>query len=254
MRPMLLWTFPVAAWLLAFLVFLAISAVRGVPRTARLATLPRSPYLPRVVLEFGYWMLNAPAAACARLGVTPNAITTLSLLLSLAGAIALGLGHFFAGGWLLLIAFMCDAWDGIVARKTGTASIAGEFYDATVDRYSDLFAFCGLMYYYRDDAAPWLLAAAALVGSTLTSYTRAKGESVGIDPNVGSMQRHERAVYLGGGCAIGPIVAHYTERGLGHPRYFLVLAALALVAVSANVTAVRRARFVLAALARREAA
>jgi CDP-diacylglycerol--glycerol-3-phosphate 3-phosphatidyltransferase len=251
---MLLWTFPVAAWVLAFLVFVAIAAVRGLPRTARLGTLPRSPYLPRLVLEFGYWVLDAPANVCVRLGVRPNAITTVSLLLSLAAAVALGRGHFAAGGWLLLGGAMCDAWDGLVARKSGTASIAGEFYDATIDRYNDLFCGLGLTYYYRDDAIAWLLAAAALVGAMLVSYTRAKGESVGVDPNVGSMQRHERAVYLGSACAIGPIVAHYTERGAAHPRYFLVLVALALVALSANVTAVRRARFVLQALARRQAA
>jgi CDP-diacylglycerol--glycerol-3-phosphate 3-phosphatidyltransferase len=251
---MLLLMFPVAAWLLAFVVFLLLSAVRGVPRTARLALLPRSPYLPRVVLEFGYWVLDAPANACVRLGIAPNSITTLALVLSLAGAVALALGHFCAGGWLLLVGFMCDAWDGIVARKTGTASAAGEFYDATIDRYSDLICFFGLLYYYRDDAAPWLLAAAAVVGATLTSYTRAKGESVGVDANVGSMQRHERAVYLGASCAIAPIVAHYTERSAAHPRYFVVLVALGLIALSANVTAIRRARFVLQALARREAA
>jgi CDP-diacylglycerol---glycerol-3-phosphate 3-phosphatidyltransferase len=248
MRPMLLLISPVAAWVLMFFVFLALSAVRGFPQTARLQKLTRSPYLPRVILEFGYWMMDAPANVCVRLGITPNMITTLSLILSLGGAILVGGGHFFAGGWTLLVAFMCDAWDGIVARKTNASSDAGEFFDATVDRYSDIFAFVGLMYYYRDDFYVWLLAAAALVGSTLTSYTRAKGESVGIDPNVGYMQRHERAVYLGGACAIGPIVAHYSERGVAHPRYFLVVAVLVLLALLSNVTAVWRARFVLGGL------
>lgn len=251
---MLVWTLPVALWVFGFLVFLAIAAVRGMPRTARIEKLSRSPYLPRVVLEFGYWMMDTPANAFVALGISPNAITTLSLVLSLAGGIALGMGSFFAGGWLLLFGFMCDSWDGMVARKTGKSSEGGEFYDATIDRYNDLFAFLGLMYYYRGDLLMWLLAAAALVGSTLTSYTRAKGESVGIDPNVGYMQRHERGVYLGGGCAIGPIVAHFTERGVVHPRYFLVLAVLILMAPLANVTAIWRARFVLSALARREAA
>jgi CDP-diacylglycerol--glycerol-3-phosphate 3-phosphatidyltransferase len=250
---MLFWTIPVAFWVLMFLVFVAITAVRGVPKTARIDRIARSPYLPRIVMEFGYWMMDAPARGFVRLGVTPNTITTLSLLFTLAAAVLLGMGRFCEGGWALIFGFICDAWDGIVARKTGTSSEAGEFYDATVDRYNDLFVFLGLMYYYRNDPLPLFLATAAMVGSTLTSYTRAKGESVGVDPNVGWMQRHERGVYLGIGTAVAPIVAHYTERGVEHPRFYLAIAVLALMALTANVTAVWRARFVLAGLHKRGA-
>jgi CDP-diacylglycerol--glycerol-3-phosphate 3-phosphatidyltransferase len=249
----LFWTLPVAFWFLMFVVFLALSAARGgVPRTARIDRIARSPYLPRVIMEFGYWMLDMPANACVRLGITPNAITTLSLVFTAAAAACFAAGRFFEGGWALLIGFMCDAWDGIVARKTNVSSEAGEFYDATIDRYNDLLAFLGIMYYYRNDPVPLLLAAAALVGSTLTSYTRAKGESVGIDPNVGWMQRHERGVYLGFATCTAPILAHFIEPGVAHPRHFAVIAALALMAVTANVTAVWRARFVLAGLSKRE--
>jgi CDP-diacylglycerol--glycerol-3-phosphate 3-phosphatidyltransferase len=251
---MLFWSLPVAFWVLMFLVFLGITAFRGVPRTSRIDRIARSPYLPRIVMEFGYWMMDAPANVCVRLGVKPNTITTLSLLLTFTAAILFGAGRFFEGGWALIFGFMCDAWDGIVARKTNAASIAGEFFDATVDRYNDLFAFLGLMYYYRNDPIPLSLAGAALVGSTLTSYTRAKGEAVGVDPNVGWMQRHERGVYLGFATAVAPIVAHYTERGVAHPHYFLVVAALALMAVTANVTAIWRARFVLQGLSARRSA
>jgi CDP-diacylglycerol--glycerol-3-phosphate 3-phosphatidyltransferase len=250
---MFIWTLPVAFWVVSFLVFLAITAVRGMPRTARIDRITRSPYLPRVVMEFGYWMLETPARACVRLGIRPDAITWLSLFLTIGAGIAIGRGSFFVGGWLLIIGFLCDACDGMVARKSGTSSAAGEFFDATIDRYNDLIVFLGLMYYYRADALPLALAAASLIGSTLTSYTRAKGESVGVDPNVGYMQRHERGAYLGFTVATAPIVAHYFERGVAHPRFFLVVAALALLAVTSNVTAVWRARFVLSALGRGEA-
>jgi CDP-diacylglycerol--glycerol-3-phosphate 3-phosphatidyltransferase len=250
----LFWTLPIGFWVLMFFVFLGLSAVRGVPRTARIDRIARSPYLPRVVMEFGYWMLDVPANACVRIGLSPNTITTLSLLFTLAAAVLFGTGHFAEGGWALLTGYMCDAWDGIVARKTNRSSLAGEFYDATVDRYNDLFAFLGLMYYYRNDVVPLLLATAALIGSTLTSYTRAKGEACGVDPNVGWMQRHERGVYLGISSAAAPIVAHFTERGAAHPRFFVVVATLALMAVTANVTAVWRARVVLDGLGKRDRA
>src|SRR4030095_1510619 len=144
-----------------------------------------------------------------RLGRTPNMITPLSLVFTVAAAALFGMGRFAEGGWALLFGFMCDAWDGIVARKTNRSSVAGEFFDATVDRYNDLFAFLGLMYYYRNDLVPLVLATAALIGSTLTSYTRAKGEACGVDPNVGWMQRHERGVYLGLATVTAPILAHF---------------------------------------------
>lgn len=236
-----------------FFVFLAISAVRGAQRTARIDAIASSPYLPRVLMEFGYWMMDAPANACVRLGIRPNTITTLSLLFTLTAAVLFGMGHFAEGGWAMIFGFMCDAWDGIVARKTGVSSMAGEFYDATIDRYNDLFAFLGLMYYYRNDPVPLLLATLALIGSTLTSYTRAKGEAVGVDPKVGWMQRHERGVYLGLGTTLAPVAAWFTERDATHPRYFLTIAALALMALTANVTAVWRTRFVLAGLSKRGA-
>ncbi len=236
-----------------FGVFLVISAVRGMQRTARIDRIARSPYLPRVVMEFGYWMIDSPANAFVRLGITPNSITTLSLLFTITAALFYGAGLFFEAGWALVFGFLCDAWDGIVARKTNTSSPAGEFFDATIDRYNDLFAFLGIMYYYRNDPLPLAFATLALVGSTLTSYTRAKGESVGIDPNVGWMQRHERGVYLGLSTTMAPVVAHFTERGAERPHYYLVVAVLALIAFTANVTAVWRARFVLAGLSKRAA-
>lgn len=250
---MLYWSLPVAFWVVMFFVFLGITAVRGVPRTARIDRIARSPYLPRIVMEFGYWMIDAPARGLVRLGVTPNTITTLSLLFTAAAAVLYAGGRFAEGGWALITGFLCDAWDGIVARKTNRSSMAGEFYDATVDRYNDLFAFLGLMYYYRNDPLPLALASAAMIGSTLTSYTRAKGEAVGVDPNVGWMQRHERGVYLGLASALAPVVAWFTERDAAHPHFFSVVAVLALMAVTANVTAVWRARFVLNGLAKRGA-
>src|SRR6185312_8766026 len=91
-RRMLFWSLPLAFWFLMFGVFLVISAVRGMPRTARIDRVTRSPYLPRVVMEFGYWMMDAPANLFVRLGITPNAITTLSLLFTITAAACYGAG------------------------------------------------------------------------------------------------------------------------------------------------------------------
>ena len=241
-------------WFFGCIYFLIRSAIFGFDRTERIDKVAKSPYLPRVIMEYGYWMFTLPIAFCLRVGLTPNMLTYLSLILTGAAAVALGMGHFSLGGWTLFIAFMCDAWDGMVARRTNTSSIGGEFLDATIDRYNDLLGFLGLMFYYRNDPLPLALATASLIGSTLVSYTRAKGEAVGVDPNVGYMQRHERAVYLGIATCIAPVVAAFVEPGVAHPQYRLVVATLALIAAGTNFTAIWRARFVLAGLRRKAGA
>lgn len=237
-----------AFWVVSFVFFALRAALVGMPQTERIGRLSISPYLPRLVMEFGYWMFTLPIALLVRIGVTANMVTAASVGFTVLAAIAYGGGHFAVGGWTLLLAFSCDAWDGIIARQTGTTSPAGEFLDSTVDRYNDLIGFFGFMYYYREDPIPLALAALAAVGSTVTSYARAKGESVGIDPNVGYMQRHERAVYLGAPSVFAPLVALWLEPGVAHPRYHFVICSLALLAVLTNLTAFMRTRYVLVRL------
>lgn len=238
-------------WVVAFAFFALRAAIVGAPRTERIGRLAVSPYLPRLVMEFGYWMFRLPIAVLLRLGVTADMVTAASTLFTVVAAFLFGSGRIALGGWMLLLAFSCDAWDGMIARARGTSSPSGEFLDATVDRYNDLIAFFGFMYYYRADPLPLAFAALAAMGSTVTSYARAKGESVGIDPNVGYMQRHERAVYLGGPAVFSPFVAAWLEPQATHPRHYLVIVALALLAVLTNLTAFLRTRFVLVRLRER---
>ncbi len=235
-------------WIAAFFLFAFKCAIWGMPRTERIDRIAKSPYLPRIFMEFGYWMFTLPISICVKLGITANAVTVGSMLLTIAAAFAYGNGAFALGGWTLFFAFTCDAWDGIIARKTNTSSPSGEYFDSTIDRYNDLIGFLGFMYYYRNDPFPLFWVAAAMVGSTLVSYTRAKGEAVGIDPNVGYMQRHERAVYLGLSSVFAPFVAAFVEPNVEHPRYHLVVGTMALMAVLTNITAIWRARVVLRGL------
>lgn len=237
-----------AFWLASFVVYCVRCALFGMDRSARIDQLYVSTWLPRIFLEFGYWMFRIPVALCIALRITPNMITFGSMLLTVAAAVLIGLGHFAVGGWTLLFAFTCDSWDGIVARATNTSSRGGEFFDSTIDRYNDLITFFGYLYYYRD--VPWALViiAPAMVGSTVISYARAKGDAVGVVANQGYMQRHERAVWLGIGTAVAPIVAAYAEAGSQRPLYHLVLFVMGMLAVLTNITAVWRIRVVMHAL------
>jgi CDP-diacylglycerol--glycerol-3-phosphate 3-phosphatidyltransferase len=208
----------------------------------------RTGALPNIAIEFGYWVLTPFVPVFRRLRVTPNTLSLLSLPVALTSAVTLGLGHFGVGGALLLLAFSLDAWDGLLARETAGDCDAGEVVDATVDRYNDVIVMLGFLYYYRHDLVPWLIAGAALVGTVLVSYTRAKGQAFGIDTNFGSLQRHERGLSLAIAAMIAPAVAMLAGEPVEHPLYYAVIVALAVVAIGTNITAVSRARFVITTL------
>ena len=237
-----------AFWIFSFLVYLVRCAIFGMDHTPRLDQLTKTPWLPRVVMEFGYWMFRIPVRLCIVLGITPNMITFMSFVLTVVTALLVGLGHFGMGGWALLFAFTLDSWDGLVARATNQCTPAGEFFDSTVDRYNDIITFLGFLYYYRDQPLPLALTALGLIGSTVVSYARAKGDAVGVNANVGYMQRHERAVWLGGGTALAPIFAAYLEPGASRPVYHLVVLVMGLLAAMTNVTALWRIAVVMRAL------
>jgi phosphatidylglycerophosphate synthase len=141
--------------------------------------------------------------------------------------------------------------DGMVARLAGTSSDRGEYLDAFIDRYADFFCGLGFMWLYRSDPLPLALAAAGMIGSSVMGYARAKGEAVGIDPNVGFAHRHERGVILGLTTVMSPIFDAFVEPGVAHPRHYMVIVGLAIVALLTNVTAVWRAQFVLSRMSKK---
>ncbi len=218
--------------------------VKGHYEPDRLKKEPGSVFLGRFFLEFGYWCFDPMEKAMLAAGVTPNQLTAASLLCSLGGAAAFATGRFTMGGWLVIACAILDALDGMVARSRGTASDAGELIDAAVDRYAEIATFAGIAAYYRSYPIGFWLALTSMGGALLVSYARAKGEISGIDARMGSMNRAERAVYVGVAGVLAPSLARWLEPGLAHPSYHLMLISLALVALLANVTAVRRFTFI----------
>jgi phosphatidylglycerophosphate synthase len=239
-----------AYWILGLLVFSLRSAARGVPRSARFDKLGRSRVIPRFILEYGYWQLRMQLKVFQKLGFSPDGITLLSLVLAIAGAVLIGSGSFGLGGWMMFLSFFCDAFDGLLARELGLSSPRGEFIDSVVDRYADVITGLGFMYYYRNDALGAAACGFYLIGSTVMGYAKAKGEVMGVDPNVGVMQRHERAVYLGVSTVVAPFASLLIEPDATHPRFHLALAALVLVAFFTNVTSIWRIAYVLRRLPR----
>jgi CDP-diacylglycerol--glycerol-3-phosphate 3-phosphatidyltransferase len=145
------------------------------------------------------------ARVMGRLGVHPNTVTILGLLLQAGVGILFGLGYTAVGGWLLLIVAPVDALDGAVARVVGKQSSFGAFLDSTLDRLADAGLILGLTAYYlgQEASTEVVLLLISLVAVMMVSYTRARAESLGFPCKVGLLTRMERILLIGGMLVIG---------------------------------------------------
>lgn len=134
----------------------------------------------------------------ARLGVTPNLLTVLGCLGNVLAGGLLTQGWFVAGGLTMLVFSLFDGFDGALARATGRVSAFGSVFDATLDRVSEAAVLFGLVVYFsgRGDRTLTLVVVAALVGSFLVSYVRARVEIVGAKLVEGLFTRGVRVAFL----------------------------------------------------------
>ena len=130
------------------------------------------------------------------LGIHPNTLTLIGLLINVGAAWALGLDRFVLAGVIMLVANIFDFIDGKVAHITNTVSRFGAFWDSTLDRFSDISLFLGLIYLYADLRRTdyVMVAALAMMFTIMTSYASARAESLIDKCKVGFMQRPERIV------------------------------------------------------------
>lgn len=136
----------------------------------------------------------------AGLGLTPNALTVIGVVLNIAVAVIIAIGQAQVGGALLLVASAFDMLDGAVARATGASSRFGGFLDSTLDRYSEAVVYGGVLIYLLDrpdDAKTGaILVFLASAGALLISYARARAEAAGYTASVGLAARPERVILL----------------------------------------------------------
>lgn len=143
------------------------------------------------MLHVGQWL--------ARTGMTANMATLIGFLLNAGVAAVIASGHPRIGGVLLLIASAFDMVDGAIARATGSVSKFGGFFDSTLDRYSEIVVYIGLLIWLnetRDDHIGALLILIAATGALMISYARARAEAIGYGASVGLVARPERVVLL----------------------------------------------------------
>jgi CDP-diacylglycerol--glycerol-3-phosphate 3-phosphatidyltransferase len=149
------------------------------------------PFIRRYLLLLGQ--------AVARTGISPNALTVIGVVLNALVALVIALGELRLGGVFLLVASGFDMVDGAVARATGAVSKFGGFLDSTLDRYSEVIVYVGLLIYLIDTDDADLGAVLVLLSATgalLVSYARARAESAGYGATVGLFARTERVILL----------------------------------------------------------
>jgi len=194
----------------------------------------------------GYLKIIAPVADwMVERRINPNTITTVGTLCSMATGVIYATGHIRIAGWVLGLTALFDVLDGTVARRTGRSTTFGAFYDSTLDRVADGAVLGGLTVFFARNnvlqavptwtATPMIgILLLGIIGTFLTSYTRARAESLGIDAKVGILQRPERVTLLSAPQALFGLALNG----------WVLIAICVLLSVTAWITAVQRIIFV----------
>jgi len=160
-----------------------------------------------------------------RMGARPNHLTVLGLGVSVAAAYVFSVGRLRWAAVLLAVAGLFDFFDGAVARLAGSESDYGAFLDSVVDRYSDVAVLLGVLVLYQQQGNMMgaVLTMATLAGTVMTSYTKARAQSISVRCDIGVVERPERLIALIAGAT-----------------FHVLTPVMALLAVLTNVTALQR--------------
>jgi phosphatidylglycerophosphate synthase len=234
-------------WLIGLLVFSVRSAIWGVRHDRELESRGRSILIGNFLKSFFSWIVRPLWRLVLASGISPNGITLIAMLLGGAAGVSVAAGRFALGGWLFLLSGILDTFDGRLAREQNRVTPAGAAFDSLLDRYADGAMLIGLTFYFRGS---WALipALAAIFGTSMVPYVRAKAESFGIPMKDGLMQRPERVLTLGLAVILSPWIDAVWPPADGHPAQRLAAISLVLLAVTSNTTAVGRIVRLLAAL------
>ncbi len=181
-----------------------------------------------------YAVVNPVGDFLENANVHPHVVTASGFLFSILSATLFWKGSMFWGGVTLVLGGACDVLDGRLARNTNRTSRFGAILDSTVDRYSEIVVFMGLAAFFHS-AVMSAIIILAMAGSLLTSYIRAKAESLGLECKIGLMQRPERVTFIATGAIIGALIDYL----FGTHQSLLKLAIVG-IAVLGNVTVIQR--------------
>src|SRR5512134_516198 len=168
---------------------------------AAVGTFHYSPLAPRMTVtglvgRIFMFPLQLIIRACVAMRIHPNILTFVGVIINVAAATALARGTFVTAGVIMVVANIFDFIDGKVALELQEVSAFGGFWDSVIDRFSDIALFIGLIYLYSERGRTdyVMVAALAMMFAIMTSYTRARAESLIRKCKVGFMERPERIV------------------------------------------------------------
>jgi len=182
-------------------------------------------------------MLAAEAKIAHEVRLTPNVITIVGVVFAFFSAFVyvkwqMNTLLLLLATVLLLLSGFCDALDGVVARIYGEGTVFGGFLDSLLDRYADAVVYVGIMFGGLCDFH-WGLA--AIIGSLLVSYSRARAEAAGIKmESIGLAERAERILIIAGASLVGVFWQPVTVMNV----------AVILLAVLTNLTVLQRSIYV----------
>jgi CDP-diacylglycerol--glycerol-3-phosphate 3-phosphatidyltransferase len=157
--------------------------------------------------DFAYRITYPIAQIIARTSVTPNTLTWIGFVVTVVAAVVIYLEHPFAAGWVVLFAGFFDMLDGALARLTNRMTSFGAALDSTLDRLSEAVLLLAVLGFYVNNGAGGfaILSGAALIGSFMVSYVRARAEGIGLDLKEGWFTRAERVIVL----ALGLLLSRF---------------------------------------------
>jgi len=147
------------------------------------------------------------ARGLLRIRVTPNRLTVIGFLFTVAAGVMFALGRMYWAAGLMFLAGACDVLDGAVARLGKLRTDFGAFLDSTLDRLSDCALYGGLAVWYASDKniTYVLLCVVATAGAISVSYARARAENIGVDAHAGLFERGERFIVLMAAACFGNV-------------------------------------------------
>lgn len=225
--------------LLSFIIFLFIYPKK--PKDPEIVARMHKTFLGLIFREYWYWLNKPFINFFIHFKIKPNTITGISLVLAFISAYFYYKGNFGLAGWILIVSATLDIVDGRVARTTNTVTKSGAYWDSCVDRYSEGVVFLGIAMYYQNNFVALLSTIVALIGSELVSYTKARGEAIGITTTRGVMQRAERLSILCFVSVLHPFFKVLFKNSMVNPE-IVMIGAMIVMAVATNLTAATRMR------------
>ena len=139
----------------------------------------------------------------AKSKISPNTLTIIGFIFSIITMILISQGYLIISGILLIFSSIFDLLDGALARYTNNTTNFGKFFDAVIDRLSEIAIYGGLFIYFINDSNSLLIIFLSAISNQLVSYIKTKYESIGIEGDIGIFTRLERMVTLSLALIIG---------------------------------------------------